>query len=76
MPIVEIKPNRERAVLRALRDSDLSSVALDYDDLLHSVDLIDDISSVAQAKTALKKLLKAIALLYVEMERRSGAERS
>ena len=75
MPIVEIKPNLERAVLQALRDSDLSSVPLEYSDLANCLALIDGITTLQQAKTALKKLLKAIALVYVELERRERANR-
>ena len=72
MPVVEIKQNHERAVLQALRDSDLASVPLNYGDLVHCLDLIEGIGTIEQAKTALKKLLKAVALVYVELERRRG----
>jgi len=74
MATVEIKPNHERAVVQALRDSNLSSVPLEYGDLLHCLELIDGIATMAQAKAALKKLLKALAFVYLELERHERRE--
>ena len=61
----EINQNQERPVLQALKESGIQDIPLSRDDLRNSVAAIDAISNLVQAKAVLKRLLKALAIMYL-----------
>jgi len=69
MPLVDVKQNAERAVLQALKESGIQSIPLTLADLQNAVSTINAISTLAQAKAVLLKLLKVLAFVYIEFER-------
>ena len=63
--------NQERAVAEALKDSGILAIPLTAADLRGAIAAIDGATTVTAMRPILKRLLKALAILWIELERRT-----